>query len=155
MSGLRYFALATALAVVAGCGGAADTKDAGAPAASGGGGGAKLSLVAYSTPQVVYDEVIPAFAKTQAGKGVSFTQSYGASGDQSRAVAAGQPADVVAFSLAPDVNKLVKEGLVADDWASTPTKGFVSNSVVVLMVRKGNPKGIHTWPTCSSRACRC
>ncbi len=146
MSGLRYFASALTLAgVVAGCGGAADTKDAPAAASSGGGGGAKLALVAYSTPQVVYDEVIPAFAKTAGGEGVSFTQSYGASGDQSRAVEAGQKADVVAFSLAPDVNRLVKAGLVADDWASNPTKGMVSNSVVVLMVRKGNPKGIHTW----------
>jgi sulfate transport system substrate-binding protein len=145
MSGLRYFAGALTLAaVVAGCGGAADTKDA-PKAASSGGGAAKLALVAYSTPQVVYDEVIPAFAKTAAGKGIAFTQSYGASGDQSRAVEAGQKADVVAFSLAPDVNRLVKAGLVADNWASTPTKGMVSNSVVVLMVRKGNPKGIHTW----------
>jgi sulfate/thiosulfate-binding protein len=144
MSGLRYFLLA-AILVVAGCGGAADTKDAGAPASSGGKGGAKLALVAYSTPQVVYSEVIPAFAQTSAGKGVSFTQSYGASGDQARAVEAGQAADVVALSLAPDVNKLVKDGIVADNWADTPTKGFVSNSVVVLMVRKGNPKGIHTW----------
>jgi sulfate/thiosulfate-binding protein len=145
MSGLNLFArvtLAAAVTVVAGCGGAADTKDAGAPAST---GGAKLSLVAYSTPQVVYDELIPAFAKTSAGAGVSFTQSYGASGDQSRAVLAGQPADVVAFSLAPDVEKLVKAGLVADNWADTPTKGFVSNSVVALMVRKGNPKGIKTW----------
>jgi ABC-type sulfate transport system substrate-binding protein len=132
------------LAVLAGCGGAADTKDTGA-AQSGGGGGTKLSLVAYSTPQVVYDEVIPAFAKTPAGKGVGFTQSYGASGDQSRAVAAGQPADVVAFSLAPDVDKLVQAGLVADNWASGAHQGMVSNSVVALMVRKGNPKGIKTW----------
>jgi sulfate transport system substrate-binding protein len=136
--------LATVL-VAAGCGGAADTKDSGAPASSGGKGGAKLALVAYSTPQVVYNEVIPAFARTSAGKGVSFTQSYGASGDQARAVEAGQKADVVALSLAPDVNKLVKDGIVADNWADTPTKGMVSNSVVVLMVRKGNPKGIHTW----------
>ena len=143
MSGLRYFASALILAaVVAGCGGAADTKDAPKAASS---GGAKLALVAYSTPQVVYDEVIPAFARTAAGRGVSFSQSYGASGDQSRAVEAGQHADIVAFSLAPDVNRLVKSGLVADDWASTPTKGMVSNSVVVLMVRKGNPKGIHGW----------
>jgi sulfate transport system substrate-binding protein len=142
----RLITLLATVAVAAGCGGAADTKGATAPAASGGSGSkAKLSLVAYSTPQVVYDEVIPAFAKTPQGQGVSFTQSYGASGDQSRAVLAGQPADVVAFSLAPDVNKLVKAGLVADNWADTPTKGFVSNSVVVLMVRKGNPKGIKTW----------
>jgi sulfate/thiosulfate transport system substrate-binding protein len=147
MSGLRYFVAAVSLAaVVASCGGAADTKDTSTQSSSGGSGAkAKLSLVAYSTPQVVYDEVIPAFAKTPAGEGVSFTQSYGASGDQSRAVESGQKADVVAFSLAPDVNRLVKAGLVADNWSSTPTKGMVSNSVVVLMVRKGNPKGIHTW----------
>ncbi len=131
---------------VASCGGAADTKDTSSSAAGGGGASsAKLSLVAYSTPQVVYDELIPAFAKTPAGQGVSFTQSYGASGDQSRSVVAGQPADYVALSLAPDVNKLVGAGLVADNWADTPTKGFVSESVVVLMVRKGNPKNIHTW----------
>jgi sulfate/thiosulfate-binding protein len=145
MSGLRYFAAAVALAaVVAGCGGAEDTKDAPAQASSGG-AGAKLALVAYSTPQVVYDEVIPAFAKTTEGNGVSFTKSFGASGDQSRAVEAGQSADVVALSLAPDVNRLVKAGLVADNWADTPTKGFVSNSVVAFLVRKGNPKGIKTW----------
>jgi sulfate/thiosulfate transport system substrate-binding protein len=134
------------LVLVAGCGGAADTKDSGAPpSSSGSGSGTKLALVAYSTPQVVYDEAIPAFAKTPAGKGVTFTQSYGASGDQSRAVEAGQAADVVAFSLAPDVDRLVKDGLVADNWSDTPTKGMVSDSVVALMVRKGNPKGIHTW----------
>jgi sulfate/thiosulfate-binding protein len=142
----RLISLFVLVVAAAGCGGAADTKGASAPASSGGSGAkAKLALVAYSTPQVVYDEVIPAFAKTPAGAGVSFTQSYGASGDQSRAVLAGQPADIVAFSLAPDVNKLVDAGLVADNWADTPTKGFVSNSVVVLMVRKGNPKGIKTW----------
>jgi sulfate/thiosulfate-binding protein len=128
-------------AVAAGCGGPADDG----AAAAGDGSGGKLSLVAYSTPKEAYGDLIPAFQKTAAGKGVSFTQSYGASGDQSRAVEAGQKADIVAFSLAPDVNRLVKAGLVTDDWASTPTKGMVSNSVVVLMVRKGNPKGIHTW----------
>src|SRR4051812_28384839 len=101
--------LAAALAA-AGCGGASDTKDS---SASGGGGGkAKLSLVAYSTPQVVYDQAIPAFQKTTAGEGVSFAQSYGGSGDQSRAVEGGLPADVVTFSLAPDMDRLVKAGLV-------------------------------------------
>ena len=76
---------------------------------------------------------------------MSFTQSYGASGDQSRAVASGLPADIVALSLAPDVDKLVEPGLVDADWAKTPTDGFVTNSVVVLAVRKGNPKGIKSW----------
>jgi sulfate/thiosulfate-binding protein len=128
-------------AVAAGCGGPAED---GAAASSDGSGG-KLSLVAYSTPKEAYGELIPAFQKTAAGKGVSFTQSYGASGDQSRAVAAGLPADIVALSLAPDIDKLVEPGIVDANWAETPTHGFVTNSVVVLAVRKGNPKNIHGW----------
>jgi sulfate/thiosulfate transport system substrate-binding protein len=109
------------------------------------GGGDKVSLVAYSTPKEAYAQLIPAFQKTPAGRGVAFSQSYGPSGDQSRAVASGLPADVVAFSLAPDVNKLVDKGLVAKGWASGPYKGNVTDSVVVLAVRKGNPKHIRTW----------
>jgi sulfate transport system substrate-binding protein len=130
-------------AVAAGCGGPAEEG----AASAGGGSGGKLSLVAYSTPKEAYGELIPAFQKTAAGKGVSFTQSYGASGDQSRAVAAGLPADIVALSLAPDVDKLVEPGIVDSDWTSqlAKTDGFVTNSVVVLAVRKGNPKNIHSW----------
>jgi sulfate/thiosulfate transport system substrate-binding protein len=126
-------------AAAAGCGGPADEG------ASAEGGGDKLSLVAYSTPKEAYEELIPAFQKTDAGKGVTFDQSYGASGDQSRAVASGLPADVVALSLAPDVDKLVEPGLVDANWADTRTQGFVTNSVVVFAVRKGNPKDIRTW----------
>jgi sulfate/thiosulfate transport system substrate-binding protein len=132
-----------ALAVAA-CGGASDTSGGGSTAASGK-GSTKLSLVAYSTPQVVYDEVIPAFQKTAAGKDVAFAQSYGASGDQSRAVEDGLSADVVTFSLAPDMDRLVGDGLVAKNWADNANKGLVSKSVVSLVVRKGNPKNIHTW----------
>src|SRR4051812_2945132 len=109
------------------------------------GGGGKLSLVAYSTPKEAYAALIPAFNKTTDGKGVSFTQSFGPSGDQSRAVASGLPADVVALSLAPDVDKLVDAKKVAPGWAQGPDKGFVTNSVVVFAVRKGNPKNIKTW----------
>jgi sulfate transport system substrate-binding protein len=145
---LLAVAIAAAL-VLAACGGASDTAGGGSSgsssAAGAGGSKTQLSLVAYSTPQVVYDEVIPGFQKTEAGNGVTFKESFGASGDQSRAVESGLPADVVAFSLAPDMDRLVKGGLVADDWADTPTKGFVSKSVVSLIVRKGNPKNIHTW----------
>jgi sulfate transport system substrate-binding protein len=126
--------------VAAGCGGPVEEG-----ASASGGGGGKLSLVAYSTPKEAYEELIPAFQKTPEGKGVSFDQSYGASGDQSRAVASGLPADIVALSLAPDVDKLVEPGLVDANWADTPTDGFVTNSVVVFAVRKGNPKNIQTW----------
>jgi len=112
---------------------------------SGGGGGGSLNLVAYSTPQKVYEALIPQFNATADGKGVSFKQSYGASGSQSRAVLAGQPADVVEFSLEPDMSKLVDGGLVGSDWNSGQYKGIVTDSVVVLVVRKGNPKHITGW----------
>ena len=108
-------------------------------------GSKTVRLVAYSTPQKAYDALIPAFKATADGKGASFSESFGASGAQSRAVLAGQPADVVAFSLEPDISKLVKAGLVASDWNADAYKGMVTDSVVVLVVRKGNPKGIHGW----------
>jgi sulfate transport system substrate-binding protein len=105
----------------------------------------KLALVAYSTPKDAYAQLIPAFEKTDAGKGVTFSQSYGASGAQSRAIAAGLPTDIAALSLAPDVTKLVDAGLVAKDWNADQYHGFVTRSVVVLVVRKGNPKQIQGW----------
>ena len=140
--------VAAAALLAAGCGGASDTPSSGSDSGSGGsgsGGGPKLSLVAYSTPQVVYDEVIPAFQKTAAGEGTAFKTSYGPSGDQSRAVESGLPADVVTFSLQPDVQRLVDAGLVSPHWADNAHHGLVSKSVVAFIVRKGNPKGIHTW----------
>jgi sulfate/thiosulfate transport system substrate-binding protein len=125
---------AAALALLAACG----TADASA-------GGGRVALVAYSTPKDAYAEIIPAFLKTAAGKGLTFSQSYGASGAQSRAIAAGLPTDVAALSLAPDITKLVDAGLVAENWDADAHHGFVTRSVVVLVVRKGNPKGIHGW----------
>jgi len=105
----------------------------------------KLSLVAYSTPREAYGQLIPAFQKTAAGNGVSFSQSYGASGEQSRAVASGLDADIVAFSLAPDITSLVQKKLVAKNWANDKWHGMVTRSVVVFVVRDGNPKKLKTW----------
>jgi sulfate/thiosulfate-binding protein len=127
-----------AMAFAAGCGGQSS-------ASGGGGGSKKLTLVAYSTPKEAYAKLIPAFQKTAAGKGVSFDQSYAASGEQERAVEGGLPADIVALSLEPDVTKLVKAGLVDPSWNKTKYDGFVTNSVVTLAVRKGNPKHIKNW----------
>jgi sulfate/thiosulfate-binding protein len=139
--------LAAALAVLAlllvasGCGGTStDSASAG-----GDGSGGKLTLVAYSTPEEAYKELIPAFNKTSEGKGVGFSQSYAASGEQSRAVEGGLPADVVEFSLEPDMTRLVDAGLVEKGWNRNKYKGMVTNSTVVFMVRKGNPKHIKTW----------
>jgi sulfate/thiosulfate transport system substrate-binding protein len=136
MKGRAKFAalLVAGALLAAGCGGG-----------SGGSGGDKLTLVAYSTPREAYEQLIPEFQKTAAGKGVSFSQSYGASGDQSRAVQNGLAADVVAFSLEPDMTKLVDAGLVAKDWNADAHKGMITNSVVVFIVRKGNPRNIRTW----------
>ena len=104
-----------------------------------------LTLVAYSTPREVYEQLTEDFAATPAGAGVTFQKSYAASGEQSRAVASGLPADVVAFSLEPDVTRLVDAGLVDPDWSEDEHGGMVSDSVVVFAVRKGNPLGIRTW----------
>jgi sulfate transport system substrate-binding protein len=108
-------------------------------------GKVQLALVAYSTPQPAYEAIIKAFQQTDAGKNVTFTQSYGASGDQSRAVESGLKADIVAFSLETDMTRLVKDGIVANDWNADQYQGLVTKSVVVIATRKGNPKNLKTW----------
>ena len=120
---------------LAGCGGgssASDSKET-------------VNLVGFSILEQANKQVIADFNKTSDGSGVDFQQSYGASGDQARAVIGGQDADIVHLSLEPDVQKLVDEKLVADDWKSTPSKGILTQSVVVIVVRKGNPKNIQGW----------
>ena len=139
MSLAPLLALVATIALAA-CGGSSSAADG-----DGGGDGAKLTLVAYSTPEEAFRELIPAFNKTPDGKGVSFDQSYASSGEQSRAVEGGLPADVVDFSLEPDMTRLVEAGLVDEDWNQNEYDGFVTDSVVVFMVRKGNPKNVKTW----------
>jgi sulfate/thiosulfate-binding protein len=134
-------ALLAILLLASGCGGQSSSE-----AFSGGdGSGGKLTLVAYSTPEEAYKELIPAFNKTPEGKGVGFSQSYASSGEQSRAVEGGLPADVVEFSLEPDMTRLVDADLVDKSWNQNQSMGNVTNSVVVFMVRKGNPRGIKSW----------
>ncbi|MFT4083669.1 MAG: sulfate ABC transporter substrate-binding protein [Nocardioides sp.] len=118
--------------------------------ACGGGGGSAsdaktVSIVGYSVLEEANQGVEKAFQQTDAGKDVTFKESYGASGDQSRAVEAGQQADEVHLSLEPDVTRLVDAGLVDSDWKDNATDGVCTQSVVVLVVRKGNPKNIKTW----------
>jgi sulfate transport system substrate-binding protein len=109
-------------------------------------GSSDVALVAYSTPEGAYtDDLIPGFEATSQGDSANFTTSFGPSGDQSRAVEAGQKADVVHFSLEPDMQRLVDANLVADDWNKNQYKGIVEDSVVVFVVRKGNPENIQTW----------
>jgi len=116
-----------------------------AGSASGASKGTTVDLVAYSTPKDAYGKIISAFQKTGAGGGVGFSQSYNASFDQARAVAAGQPADVVALSLDPDIDYLVRKRLVPKNWNANAHRGITSDSVVVFVVRDGNPKHIKGW----------
>ena len=132
---------AFSLLALSACGGSSSSSSS----AAGSGSKVTLNLVAYSTPQAAYTAEIAAFQKTPAGKNVEIKGSYGASGDQSRAVASGQAADIVAFSLAPDIDRLVKAKLVDASWDTNPYKGMVTDSVVVITTRKGNPKHISTW----------
>ncbi len=135
-------ALAVTASVVAACGGGASdvVGESAGPAAA-----TTLTLVAYAVPEPGWSKIIPAFAATPEGKGVAVTTSYGASGDQSRGVVDGKPADIVNFSVEPDVTRLVKANKVDKGWNADATKGIPFGSVVTLVVRKGNPKNIKDW----------
>ena len=144
----QAFFLVVGLTVLVACGGGGGGSEGSSGASQAQGPAlpaAQLALVAYSTPQEAYDAITDAFRKTPQGRNITFTKSYGASGDQSRAVEAGLEADLVAFSLEPDMTRLVRKGIVAEDWAAGEHKGMVTDSVVVFVVRKGNPKNIRTW----------
>jgi ABC-type sulfate transport system substrate-binding protein len=119
----------------------------GACSSSGSGGGADsktINLVGFSTPKPAYAALEAGFKNTGAGKGVSFSESYDASGSQSKAVASGKAADYVAFSVGPDMTRLVPK-FVDSGWDSASAKGIGADSVVVIAVRPGNPKHITGW----------
>jgi sulfate transport system substrate-binding protein len=125
---------------VTGCG---SGDNAGSATAQSGG---TIDVVGYSPPEAVYQESLePAFEKSPAGESVSFSNSFGASGDQSRAVAAGQAASVVHLAQAGDMERLVEEGEVAASWDKQPHNGIAQDSVVVIMTREGNPDGIKSF----------
>src|SRR6266700_1238073 len=130
----KHWAIVAVIAVAASLGAAGATA-----------GGKTLALVAYSTPKDAYSQIIPAFQKTSAGKGVNFNQSYGPSGQQSRAVKNGLSGDIVAFALEPYITRLVGAHLVSPKWNRGKYKGMVTDSVTVFVTRQGNPKHIRSW----------
>ncbi len=144
--GLRLVLAACALVAaiaVTGCGGG-DSASGSGDGSDGGDG--QIDLVAYSTPQEAYENVLqPAFQETPEGDGVSFTNSFAASGDSRRAVEAGQPADYVNFALETDMTPLVDAGIVAETWRDNKYKGIVTNSVVAIVTRPGNPEKVKSF----------
>lgn len=120
------------------CSSAADSADSG--------GGTNLAVVGFSVMETPNDSAFSAFEETDAGADTTFDgPAYGASGDMSRGVVDGQDADLVHFSLEPDMTRLVDAGIVAEDWKDGDTTGICTQSVVVMVVPKGNPKGIDSW----------
>jgi sulfate/thiosulfate-binding protein len=104
-----------------------------------------INIVGFAVPEAANKAIAEAWAETPEGEGIEFKTSYGASGDQSRAVVEGLDADYVHFSVTSDVTRLVDAGLVSDTWDDGPNNGVVSSSIVVFAVRSGNPKNIQTW----------
>jgi sulfate transport system substrate-binding protein len=109
-------------------------------------GGTTIDLVAFSTPQPVMTTLIAKWTKTSAGKGVTFTTSYGSSGTQAKAIIAGLPADIAFLSNGLDIDSLANAGLVTKKWSKKfPDGGIAADSVVAFVVRPGNPKHIRSW----------
>ena len=146
-----YLSAALAALVLAACGGnsggggtaqAASDCDPDAPTLT-------LTFAAYSTPREVYGKIIPAFQakwkEEHDDQQVIFQESYGGSTTQSQNVVNGFPADIVALSLAPDVDVIEDAGLITHDWRSVADGGMVSTSLVVFDVRPGNPEGIEDF----------
>src|SRR5205085_3092859 len=113
--------------------------------------GNKVTLIlgGYTTPREAYGKaIIPAFQKywkDKTGQDVEFQESYNGSGAQSRQIIGGFEADIAALSLEGDIDKITEAGLITHDWKSKPNNGMISDSIVVIAVRPGNPKGIHDW----------
>ena len=142
MGHLRIGTLLAVLIPLAGCTARADARSDSAAAS------VTLTIGAYTTPREAYRAMLPAFATewSRATDGtVTFEESYLGSGAQARAIIGGFEADIAALSLEPDIETLVKAGLITHDWRSRSHGGMVSRSVVVIAVRPGNPKNIRTW----------
>ena len=114
-----------------------------------------LTLGAYTVPKEVYQkEIIPSFKKywkKRTGQTVTFYESYIASGAQSRTIAAGFDADIAALSLEQDIKRLENEGLITHDWKNRNGNGIVTRSLIVFVLRPGNPKNIKNWEDLSKK----
>ncbi len=106
--------------------------------------------VSYDPTRELYQAYDPVFAdywKKQTGDDLKVQESNGGSGKQARSVIDGIPADVVTLGLPPDIDSIVdKAHLIDPKWATRlPDNSAPYTSTIVLLVRKGNPKGIKDW----------
>ena len=112
-------------------------------------GNVELTLVSFAVTKAAHEAIIPKFVEQwqkEKGQTVTFNQSYGGSGSQTRAVIDGLEADIVHLALALDTTKIEKAGLIEPGWEKeVPNEGIVSKSVGAIVTREGNPKNIKTW----------
>jgi len=109
----------------------------------------ELTLVSFAVTKQAHEAIIPKFIEQwqkEQNQKVTFRQSYGGSGSQTRAVIDGLEADVVHLALAGDTAKIEKAGLIDKGWEKeAPNDAIVSKSVAALVTREGNPKNIKDW----------
>jgi sulfate/thiosulfate transport system substrate-binding protein len=133
--------------LLSGCSGGSETSSSASSSAASA-GSVKLTLVSYAVTKQAYANIIPKFVaawKAKTGQEVTFEQSYGGSGSQTRAVIDGLEADVVQLALAGDVKKIEKAGLIEPGWEKeAPNDAIVTHSVAALVTRPGKPK-VEQW----------
>jgi sulfate transport system substrate-binding protein len=139
MGGVAVFAALASPLLLAGCGGSSGSA----------GKGKELMLVSYAVTKSAYDRILPKFQaawKAKTGEELTIRTSYGGSGSQTRAILDGLDADVATLALAGDVLKLQKGGLIQPGWEKElPNQSIITHSVVALIPRPGNPKGVQDW----------
>lgn len=132
-------------ALTTGCGEGTGSSGAGRNAAP-----ITLLNVSYDPTRELYRDINAAFAaryEHEHGQSVEIKQSHASSGSQARAVIDGLEADVVTLAVWPDVDAVARAGLIKPDWHSEFANDAVPyHSLVIFVVRKGNPKGIKDWP---------
>lgn len=107
-----------------------------------------LVIGAYSVVKDALGDILPKFQKAwkeKTGQTVNFQESYEASGTQARAIAGGFEADVALLAMEGDIDKITKAGLITHDWKQNAHQGMITESIVVLGTRSGNPLAIHDW----------
>jgi len=144
---LSLFLVGVSLSIaIASCGGGSNSPNS---ATTGTKGDAQITLVSYAVTRAAYEKIIPQFTakwKQEHNQNVTFTQSYGGSGSQTRAVIDGLEADVVALALELDTQKIEQAGLIQPGWQKeAPNNSILTKSVAALVTRDGNPKGIKAW----------
>src|SRR5438876_1398220 len=113
------------------------------------GGGTNVTLYGFSIMKESLEKAVyPAFIakwKREHGQDVHFTSSFAGSETVTNQILQGVKAQIAILSIDRDAQRLKQGGFVTSDWHALPQKGIVNKTPFVILVRKGNPKGIHDF----------